>query len=76
VEALATTEIVSNPRECFAEDVPTLLVSFAPSGDSPECVAATGLASELVSDCAHLVITCNADGELNRTDDGRASSQR
>src|ERR1700754_2772635 len=36
VEALATTDIVADPLACFAEDVPTLLVSFARSGDSPE----------------------------------------
>jgi tagatose-6-phosphate ketose/aldose isomerase len=74
VEAVATTEIVAGPRECFAEDVPTLLVSFARSGDSPESVAATELAARLLSDCAHLVITCNADGQLNRTHAGRDGS--
>jgi tagatose-6-phosphate ketose/aldose isomerase len=67
VDAVATTDVVADPRGCFAEDVPTLLVSFARSGDSPESVAATRLADELLGDCAHLVITCNADGELNRT---------
>jgi tagatose-6-phosphate ketose/aldose isomerase len=74
VDAVATTEIVANPRECFAEDVPTLLVSFARSGDSPESVAATRLAGDLLSDCAHLVITCNAEGQLNRTHNGRDGS--
>jgi tagatose-6-phosphate ketose/aldose isomerase len=44
VEAIATTDIVSNPQEMFAENVPTLLVSFARSGDSPESVAAADLA--------------------------------
>lgn len=65
-EHIATTDIVSNPRHCFAEDVPTLLVSFARSGDSPESLAATRLASEMVSDVRHLVITCNEEGELGR----------
>ncbi len=64
VDAVATTDIVSNPREAFAEDVRTLLVSFARSGDSPESVAATRLADECLSECHHLVITCNAEGRL------------
>jgi len=43
VDAIATTDIVSNPRVYFAEDLPTLLVSFARSGNSPESSAATEL---------------------------------
>ncbi|RZT27561.1 tagatose-6-phosphate ketose/aldose isomerase [Kribbella sp. VKM Ac-2569] len=67
VEAIATTDIVSSPREIFAEDVPTLLVSFARSGDSPESVAATELAATCLRSVHQLVITCNADGQLART---------
>jgi tagatose-6-phosphate ketose/aldose isomerase len=75
VDAVATTDIVATPRACFAEDVPTLLVSFARSGDSPESVAATELADALLTDCAHLIITCNAEGELNRRLAERDGSQ-
>ncbi|RKS75487.1 tagatose-6-phosphate ketose/aldose isomerase [Motilibacter peucedani] len=67
VEAVATTDIVSNPREVFAEDVPTLLVSFARSGDSPESVAATVLAEQCLRQVHHLVVTCNADGQLSKS---------
>ncbi|MEU4191774.1 SIS domain-containing protein [Kribbella sp. NPDC026611] len=67
VDAIATTDIVSNPQEIFAEDVPTLLVSFARSGDSPESVAATELAVTCLRSVHQLVITCNADGKLART---------
>lgn len=66
VGAVATTDIVSNPREVFAENVPTLLVSFARSGDSPESVAATQLAATCLESVHQLVITCNADGRLAR----------
>jgi tagatose-6-phosphate ketose/aldose isomerase len=66
IDAVSTTDIVSNPRECFAEDVPTLLVSFARSGDSPESVAAAGLADQCLSDVAHLVVTCNPEGRLTQ----------
>ncbi|TDC37401.1 SIS domain-containing protein [Micromonospora sp. 15K316] len=64
VEAVATTDIVADPLACFAEDVPTLLVSFARSGDSPESVTATELASQVLTDCWHLVVTCNEHGRL------------
>lgn len=66
VDAIATTDLVSNPREHFSEDVPTLLVSFARSGDSPESLAATRVAEQCLRECHHLVVTCNPDGELHR----------
>jgi tagatose-6-phosphate ketose/aldose isomerase len=66
VSAVATTDIVSNPRACFAVDTPTLLVSFARSGDSPESVAAVVLAEQCLSEVHHLIVTCNAEGELYR----------
>lgn len=74
IDAIATTDIVSNPREMFADDVPTLLVSFARSGDSPESVAATQLATSCLRSARHLVITCNATGRLAREHEGSASS--
>ena len=66
VDALPTTDVVSDPRAVFAEDLPTLLVSFARSGDSPESVAATTLAEQCLSSVFHLVVTCNSDGQLAR----------
>jgi D-galactosamine 6-phosphate deaminase/isomerase len=71
VDAVPTTDLVSSPREYLAEDVPTLLVSFARSGDSPESLAAVDLAETLVHDLHHLVLTCNAEGRLYRTIDER-----
>ena len=64
VDAIATTDIVSNPEECFADDRPTLLVSFARSGNSPESVAATEFADRILSECHHLVLTCDRSGRL------------
>ncbi|MFJ8825521.1 SIS domain-containing protein [Streptomyces sp. NPDC102467] len=66
VDAVPTTDLVADPRGCLAEDVPTLLVSFARSGDSPESVAATVLADQVLSEVHHLVITCNEQGRLAR----------
>ena len=74
VEAVATTDVVANPAEFLAPDVPTLLVSFARSGDSPESVAATELADELLTDVAHLVLTCNAEGRLAQQHRDRADT--
>lgn len=66
VDAVSTTDIVADPYASFPEDVPTLLVSFARSGDSPESVAATRLAEQVLTRVNHLVITCNSAGELGR----------
>jgi tagatose-6-phosphate ketose/aldose isomerase len=74
VDAVATTDLVSNPRDVFAESLPTLLVSFARSGNSPESLAATRLADRLLPTVRHLVLTCNADGELARQHDREAGS--
>jgi tagatose-6-phosphate ketose/aldose isomerase len=74
VDAVATTDLVSNPRDAFAETMPTLLVSFARSGNSPESLAAADLADRLLPTVRHLVITCNPDGELARQHDQRPGS--
>jgi len=63
-EAIPTTDLVSNPSQYLAEDIPTLVVSFARSGNSPESVAAVALSSQELSECFHLVLTCNDEGEL------------
>jgi len=44
--------------------MPTLLISFARSGNSPESVHAVNLASQLVDDLYQIVITCNENGKL------------
>lgn len=75
VDAIATTDIVSNPRVYFAEDLPTLLVSFARSGNSPESIAATELADGVLSDVSHLILTCNESGKLFREHAERGKSK-
>ena len=64
VEAIATTDIVGSPLQYLLPAVPTLLVSFARSGSSPESVAAVELAENLVGDCHHLILCCNSQSEL------------
>lgn len=64
VESVSTTDIVSNPMSYLEEDTPTLMVSFARSGNSPESVAAVRFADQAVKECYHLVVTCNSEGSL------------
>ncbi|HGM3506270.1 TPA: SIS domain-containing protein [Clostridioides difficile] len=63
-EAIPTTDIVSNPYDYLKKDVPTLLISFARSGNSPESLAALNLGKQIVDNFYHLAITCNPEGEL------------
>ena len=66
VDAVATTDLVGSPRTWLPPATPTLLVSFARSGNSPESVAALVLAEQAVEECHHLIVTCNKEGALYR----------
>ena len=63
-EAISTTDLVSHPKDYFNSDVPTLMISFARSGNSPESVASVVLADQICKRCYHLIITCNPEGKL------------
>ena len=65
-EALASTDIVSGPASTLPVRTPTLMVHVARSGNSPESVGVLDLAEQRIARCAHLVVTCNRDGELLR----------
>jgi len=73
-EAVPTTDLVSGPDRYFQRRVPTLVVSFARSGSSPESVAAVALADQLVDEVYHLVITCNEAGQLYGMTQDRANA--
>jgi tagatose-6-phosphate ketose/aldose isomerase len=64
--AIATTDLVSHPQDYFFSREAVLLISFARSGDSPESTAAVALADKLCKKCFHIVITCDAEGQLAR----------
>ena len=66
IASVGTTELTADPLQFLRQDLPTLLISFARSGDSPESIACVELAADLLSDCRHLIITCNPDGRLAR----------
>lgn len=75
VGAVSTTDLVSGPDSYLTPDAPTLLVSFARSGNSPESVAALELAQQSVSRCHHLIITCNREGALYRLGSGMRNAR-
>ena len=64
VKAIPTTDLVTHPRDFFQKTTPTLLISFARSGDSPESLATFELAEKLHDAIYHLIITCNPQGRL------------
>ncbi|GFG52352.1 tagatose-6-phosphate ketose isomerase [Mycolicibacterium agri] len=75
VEAIPTTDIVATPRDFLEPHTPTLMVSFGRSGNSPESLATTELADEIVDDVWHLVFTCDPSGALGKAHAGRDRSR-
>lgn len=65
--AIPTTSLVTHPSQYFQKERPTLLISFARSGNSPESIKAVELANEICENIYHLVITCYVNGELAKT---------
>src|SRR5699024_4674086 len=63
-EAIPTTDIVSNPTSYLTKEIPTILVSFARSGNSPESLASVSLGEQLVDHFYQVVVTCNEIGGL------------
>jgi len=74
VRAIATTSLLTHPKLYLRRERPTLLVSFARSGNSPESLAAVQLLREQVSGCGFLNITCNEQGALYREGQGQADT--
>jgi tagatose-6-phosphate ketose/aldose isomerase len=74
VDAIPSTDLVSNPRQHLFGDAPTLLISFARSGDSPESIAAARLADQCLGRVHHMIITCNPAGALATERTGRPDS--
>lgn len=64
VEAISTTDIVSDPEQYLFKERTTLIISYARSGNSPESVAACELCDQIIDNAYHLIITCNKEGAL------------
>lgn len=71
--AIGTTDIITHPENYFIKNRPTLLISFARSGDSPESIASVELANKYCDELYKLNITCNKDGELAKKTGARNS---
>lgn len=63
-ESIATTDLISHPEDFLSKTHPTLMISVARSGDSPESIAAVELANRYCDNLFHLVISCNPEGKL------------
>lgn len=62
-ENVHTTDIISAP-DAVLFDVPTLLVSYARSGESPESTAAVRFAKKRIKKLYNIVIVCGKDSSL------------
>ncbi|CAM4061062.1 SIS domain-containing protein [Roseateles saccharophilus] len=74
VRAVASTSLLTHPELYLKRAQPTLLVSFARSGNSPESLATVELLRASVAQPRFLNITCNAEGELLSGSTGRADT--
>lgn len=62
--AIPTTDLVTHAHDYLDRQTPTLLISFARSGNSPESVAAAAVTDKYCDTVYHLIITCDATGAL------------
>lgn len=69
-KSYGTTDIVAAPENYLSAEKPTLMISFARSGNSPESVAAVECANKICKNIKHLFITCNIDGALSKFAEG------
>lgn len=67
-QLVATTDLVTHPEAFLIKQRPTLLISFARSGNSPESLEAASLLDDHCDSAYHLIITCNAEGKLANFD--------
>jgi len=68
-KAISTTDIVTHPEIHFIKTRPTLLLSFARSGNSPESLHTCLLARKYCDELYELNITCNQQGALAKQED-------
>jgi tagatose-6-phosphate ketose/aldose isomerase len=64
VHAVPAGMVLTDPTGCLAHRVPSLMVSFARSGNSPESCGAVDAVRESMPECRHLLITCSGQGRL------------
>lgn len=62
-ETVHTTDIVSAP-DCVLHNVPTLLISYSRSGESPESVGAIRYAEKKIDTLYNIIIVCKKNSSL------------
>lgn len=62
--SVSTTDLITHPYNYLNSRKAVLLVSFARSGNSPESMSTLRLVDQISAKCMHLIITCNAGGEI------------
>ena len=62
--AYSSTQIVMRPEKYITKNKPTLMISFARSGNSPESVAAIVSANTVNNRIYHIAVSCNKNGNL------------
>ena len=65
-EAVHTTDIVSAPDATLFDDIPTLLISFARSGNSPESAGAVQYARKRIKRLYEAAIICDGASSLSK----------
>ena len=65
-EAIHTTDIVSAPETTLFPDMPTLLISFARSGNSPESEGAVRAARKRIKNLYEAAIVCDGGSRLSK----------
>lgn len=74
VSSIPTTHLVTHLDGFIPVGQPSVLLSFARSGNSPESIATYQRVRRHLPDASHIVVTCNSDGNLARraSEDSRA----
>ncbi len=71
IRAVPSTTLLTHPQQYLDPARPTLLVSLARSGNSPESLEAVQLVRRTVTAARFLNITCNGAGSLARAGEAR-----
>lgn len=66
---IPTTELITHPEYFLLKSRPTVLVSFARSGNSPESLAAVEIVNNYCDVTYNIIITCNEEGDLYQKTD-------
>ena len=74
VETVGGGALLTHGAAAISPARPSLVVSLARSGNSPESVGAVSLLLDAEPDVRHLAITCNGEGELAREHRDRVES--